>query len=64
MGKPVYTGTRIPVDLILERISEGETVENILVAHPRLTRQAILASFAFVSQWMRSDVVYALPSQA
>ena len=58
MGKPVYAGTRIPVDLILDRIAEGETVENILEAHPRLSRQAILASFAFVSQWIRADIVY------
>jgi uncharacterized protein (DUF433 family) len=58
MGKPVYAGTRIPVDVIFERISAGETVESILEAHPRLTRAAILASFAFVSEWIRSDVVY------
>jgi len=64
MGKPVFAGTRIPVDLILERISSGETLESILEAHPRLTREAILASFAFVSHWMRSDVVYPVPANA
>ena len=51
MGKPIFAGTRIPVDLILE-------------SHPRLTREAILASFAFVSHWMRSDVVYPVPANA
>lgn len=34
MGKPVITGTRIPVELILEKIAAGATFEQILEAHP------------------------------
>jgi len=37
MGKPVIAGTRIPVELILEKLAAGETVEQVLQAHPRLT---------------------------
>ena len=37
MGKPVISGTRITVELILEKLAAGETVEQILDAHPRLT---------------------------
>jgi uncharacterized protein (DUF433 family) len=37
MGKPVIEGTRITVEMILEKLSSGETVEQILEAHPRLT---------------------------
>ena len=44
MGKPVIAGTRITVELILEKLSAGETVEQILEAHPRLTRESILAA--------------------
>ena len=36
MGKPVIAGTRITVELILEKLAAGETVEQILEAHPRL----------------------------
>ncbi|MBP9664820.1 MAG: DUF433 domain-containing protein [Pyrinomonadaceae bacterium] len=43
MGKPVIAGTRITVELILEKLAAGETVEQILDAHPRLTREAISA---------------------
>lgn len=43
MGKPVIKGTRITVELVLEKLAAGETVEQILDAHPRLTREAILA---------------------
>ena len=58
MGKPVITGTRITVEMILEKLSAGETVEDILEAHPRLTREAIRAALAFAAQALRADVVY------
>jgi uncharacterized protein (DUF433 family) len=58
MGKPVVAGTRITVELILEKMAAGETVEQILDAHPRLTRDAIQAALAFASQVLRADVVY------
>lgn len=44
MGKPVVAGTRISVELILEKLAAGETVEQLLEAHPRLTREAIQAA--------------------
>ena len=58
MGKPVIAGTRITVEMILEKLSAGETVEQILEAHPRLTNEAIMASLAFAAQALRADVVY------
>jgi len=60
MGKPVVKGTRITVELILEKLAAGETVEQILEAHPRLTRQAILAAIDFGAQALRADVIYPL----
>lgn len=50
MGKPVVVGTRITVELILEKLAAGETVEQILDAHPRLTRQAISAALLYAAQ--------------
>ena len=47
MGKPVIRGTRITVELVLEKLAAGETAEQILDAHPRLTREAIQAALAF-----------------
>lgn len=58
MGKPVVAGTRITVELILEKLAAGETVEQILNAHPRLTREAIQAALAFAKEALRADVVY------
>ena len=47
MGKPVIAGTRITVELILEKLAAGETVEQILEAHPRLTREAVSAALLY-----------------
>lgn len=61
MGKPVVAGTRITVELILEKLAAGETPEQLLEAHPRLTRDAILAALQFASLALRADVVYPTP---
>jgi len=58
MGKPVIAGTRITVELILEKLAAGETIEQILDAHPRLTREAVLAAIAFAKEALRADVIY------
>jgi uncharacterized protein (DUF433 family) len=50
MGKPVIEGTRITVELILEKLAAGETVEQIIDEHPRLTRQAISAALLYAVQ--------------
>ena len=58
MGKPVVAGTRVSVELILEKLAEGESVEQILEAHPRLSREAILAALSFAAKAIKADVVY------
>ena len=58
MGKPVIAGTRITVEIILEKLSAGETEEQIIEAHPGLTHDAIRASLAFAAKALRADVVY------
>lgn len=62
MGKPVVAGTRITVELILEKLAAGESIDQILAAHPRLTREAVLAAIAFGAEALRADVVYPLPA--
>ncbi|MGK7903032.1 MAG: DUF433 domain-containing protein [Hormoscilla sp.] len=47
MGKPTIAGTRITVEFILESLAAGETQEQLLDDHPRLTREAIQAALAF-----------------
>lgn len=64
MGKPVLVGTRITVDLILEKMAGGETIEQILEAHPRLTREGIFAALDYATRVLRSDIVYPITKQS
>lgn len=60
MGKPVVNGTRVTVELILEKLAAGERVEQVVEDHPRLTREAVQAALAFAARALRADVVYPL----
>jgi uncharacterized protein (DUF433 family) len=58
MGKPVIAGTRITVELVLEKMASGESIEQILKAHPRLTLEGIQAALAHAAEVLKCDVVY------
>jgi uncharacterized protein (DUF433 family) len=62
MGKPVIRGTRLTVEGILEKLGAGESVEQLLAAHPRLTREGVLAAIDFGAKALKADVVYPLPA--
>ncbi len=64
MGKPVIAGTRITVEHILEKLAAGETVEQILDAHPRLTKDAIQAALDFAAKALKADVIYPVAESA
>lgn len=64
MGKPVVSGTRVTVESILEKLGAGETVEQLIEAHPRLTRDGVLAALSFAAEALRADVTYPLPDKA
>lgn len=60
VGKPCIKGTRITVELILEKLAAGLTYEEILNDHPRLTREDILAVLAFAHDYLaRQDIILA-----
>jgi len=58
LGKPVVSGTRITVEHILERLGAGETIEQLLEAHPRLTREGVRAALDYAAKVLRSDVLH------
>jgi uncharacterized protein (DUF433 family) len=62
MGKPTISGTRITVELILEKLAAGESIEQILAAHPRLTSAAISAALIFAKETLRADTIYPTPT--
>lgn len=47
MGKPVIRGTRITVELVLRRLAEGATENDLLEDYPHLTTDDIRAAVAY-----------------
>jgi uncharacterized protein (DUF433 family) len=60
MGKPVIRGTRITVELILDKLSGGERIEDILLAHPHITNEQVLAAISFASEILKHEKIYAI----
>ena len=59
-GKPVVKGTRVPVDLILEKLGRGESIEQLLKAYPRISKESIYACLMFAAQSVKNEVVIAM----
>ncbi len=57
VGKPVIKGTRITVELILEKLAEGETIDSILRSYPHLNREQILACLEYAHRSLSMDFV-------
>jgi uncharacterized protein (DUF433 family) len=57
LGKPVVEGTRITVEFLLEQLGAGESIDELLRAHPRLTVAGIRAACRHAAAVMRCDVV-------
>ena len=57
LGKPVIRGTRIPVELIIRKLSEGATEADLLDAYPRLTREDIHAALAYAADSLAHETI-------
>lgn len=57
LGKPVIRGTRIPVELILRKLSEGASEADLLGAYPRLTREDIQAAMRYAADTLAHEEV-------
>ena len=64
LGKPVIAGTRITVELILRKLGAGESIDQILDSHPRLTREAILAALQFAAGAIGAEVIRPIARQS
>ena len=59
-GKPVIRGTRVPVELVLRKLAEGASAEDLLDAYPRLTRDDIRACLAYAADTISHESVLSL----
>jgi uncharacterized protein (DUF433 family) len=56
MGKPVVAGTRITVELILEELAAGTTVDELCRAHPELGPESVRAALLYAAEALRFEV--------
>lgn len=64
LGKPVIRGTRVTVELILRKLSEGATEADLLDAYPRLTREDIQAAIRYAADTVaREETVVVEPAR-
>ena len=64
MGKPVIRGTRITVEQILRKLSEGASEADLLDAYPRLTREDIQAAIRYAADTLAHEEIVVLnPSE-
>jgi uncharacterized protein (DUF433 family) len=54
-GKPVFKGTRLSVEMVLERLGDGATEADLLEAYPRLRPEHIRAAQAYAAAALASD---------
>ena len=62
MGKPVIRGTRLTVELILRKLSEGASEKDLMEAYPKLTREDIKAAIRYAADTLAHEEVVILNS--
>lgn len=60
IGKPVIKGTRMPVDLIVEKIAVGETMLQLLDDYPFLKEEDVRAALLYSARSLAREEVYAV----
>lgn len=63
VGKPIIRGTRITVELIVSLLAQGQTIDEILVAYPHLTRDDILAALRYAGALLEEERVFPMAPQ-
>lgn len=57
LGKPVIRGTRITVEILLEKLASGASIDDLLADYPALARDDVLAALAYARQVVGTDEV-------
>jgi uncharacterized protein (DUF433 family) len=60
LGKPVIKGTRIPVELIIRKLGEGATIEELLDAYPNLTQKAVQDALLYAAESIQKEQLICL----
>ena len=62
VGKPIVKGTRISVQLVIERLADGCTTDELVDLYPTLTRDDVLACLHYASECLALEMAYPITS--
>jgi len=58
-GKPVIRGTRVPVELIVRKMGEGASIEDLLDGYPNLTKESVQAALVYAADIIGNEnIIY------
>ena len=60
LGKPIIKGTRLPVEIIVEKIAYGQSHEKIINQYPFLKEADIRAALVYAAKSLKSEEVFAI----
>ncbi|WP_421799816.1 DUF433 domain-containing protein [Haliscomenobacter sp.] len=63
-GKPCITGTRISVELIMEWLGTGGTVESIAAKHPLLTPELVMEAIRYAARFAKNEIIIEVQTAA
>ncbi len=58
LGKPVIKGTRLPVEIIIEKVAYGATIENLRKDYPFLKEDDIRAALLYAAKRIANEEIY------
>lgn len=62
LGKPVIKGTRISVELILKKLSQGASIEDLLISYPHIKQEDVFAALTYASDVIANEEIIDLAS--
>ncbi len=57
LGKPIIKGTRITVELVVRKIADGFSIQDILEAYPHLNREQVVAALDYAARMIADEVM-------
>lgn len=63
-GKPVIRGSRISVQLVLEWIASGASIQEIVKKYPHLTEEGVREAILYASNFMANEILIEVESPA
>ncbi|MDP2692481.1 MAG: DUF433 domain-containing protein [bacterium] len=57
-GQPIFEGTRISVELVLDFLANGASTETVLEAYPTLSKEDIHNAIAYATRHLKEEKIY------